>query len=145
MSHHLTEKQFAKCAAGLADRALSLHLEECAACRAELDRFSGAVSLFRDAVHRRVDSRPKPVISAQTPSRRVSTLRWAWVTAAAVAFVIPLLLSQRISQPVQPELSPDEVMSRMYLHLSRTVPEPMEPLMPLISSDEVMSPPGGIQ
>jgi len=153
MSDHLSEDQFANCIAGRSARGELQHIRECPECSAELERFGKTLSLFRTAVRDRIDDRVAFHPSGGTPLRRreagISTLRWAWVTAAIVALVIPLLMSENKQQKVQEQVSTETnavaIMDRVSLHLSRTVPAPMEPVMSLIPSEELISKPGGVQ
>lgn len=153
MSDHLSEDQFAKCIVGRSAREELQHIRECPECSAELERFGKTLSLFRTTVRDRIDDRVAFHPSGGTPFRRreagISTLRWAWVTAAIVALVIPLLMSENKQQKVQEQVSTETnavaIMDRVSLHLSRTVPAPMEPVMSLIPSEELISKPGGVQ
>jgi hypothetical protein len=153
MSDHLSEDQFAKCIVGRSARAELQHIRECRECSAELERFGKTLSLFRTVVRDRIDDRVAFHPSVGTPFRRreagISTLRWAWVTAAIVALVIPLLMSENKQKTVEEQVSTETnavaIMDRVSLHLSRTVPAPMEPVMSLIPSEELISKPGGVQ
>ena len=153
MSDHLSEDQFAKCIVGRSTRAELQHIRECPECSVELERFGKTLSLFRTAVRDRIDDRVALHPPDEAPLRRreagISTLRWAWVTAAIVALVIPLFMSEKKPQKVDEQLStetnPVAIMDRVNLHLSRTVPAPMEPMMSLIPSDELISTPGGVR
>ncbi len=60
--------------------------------------------------------------------------RWVLVAAAAVVLVVlPFIRTgnkpEAFPEPTSTETDPDAVMNRVNLHLARTVPEPMEPLM----------------
>ena len=153
MSDHLSEDQFAKCLIGGSTRAELQHIRECPQCSVELERFEKMLSLFRTAVRDRIDDRVACHPSEDTPLGRreagISTLRWAWVTAAIVALIIPLFMSEKkppkIDEQVATETNPVAIMDRVDLHLSRTVPAPMEPMMSLIPSDELISNSGGVR
>src|SRR5262249_4295 len=153
MSDHLSEDQFAKCIAGRSTRAELQHISECPECSVELERFGKMLSLFRTAVRDRIDDRVGSRPSAGTPltrrEARISTLRWAWVTAAIVALIIPLFMSkkkpQKVDEQISTETNPVAIMDRVNLHLSRTVPAPMEPMMSLIPSEELVSKSGGVR
>ena len=153
MNDHLSEDQFAKCILGRSTRAELQHIRECPECSIELERFEKMLSLFRTALRDRIDDRVASHPPDETPLRRreagISTLRWAWVTAAIVALVIPLFMSEKKPQKVDEQLStetnPVAIMDRVNLHLSRTVPAPMEPMMSLIPSDQLISNTGGVR
>ena len=62
------------------------------------------------------------------------TQRWILVAAAAIVLVVlpfirPGNNPEAVPEPASVEADPDAVMNRVNLHLARTVPEPMEPLM----------------
>jgi hypothetical protein len=52
---------------------------------------------------------------------------------------------QKVDEQLSTETNPVAIMDRVNLHLSRTVPAPMEPMMSLIPSDELISTPGGVR
>ena len=149
MSNHLTEDQFAKCIVGRPTFEERKHLAECAACGAELDRFRGTISVFRNAVHVGVDARiasqPSPLI--QPVAARDPKWRWAFVAATAVVLaLIPFAGANRVSPPkAQIETDADELMRTVDLQLSRTIPAPMEPVTALLPAEETQTLSGGVQ
>ena len=153
MNDHLSEDQFAKCILGRSTRAELQHIRECPECSIELERFEKMLSLFRTALRDRIDDRVGSHPPDETPLRRreagISTVRWAWVTAAIVALIIPMFISEKKPQKVDEqgftEANPVAIMDRVNLHLSRTVPAPMEPMMSLIPSDQLISNTGGVR
>ncbi|MBI2149439.1 MAG: hypothetical protein HYU27_02385 [Acidobacteria bacterium] len=158
MSNHLSEDRFAKCAVGRPARAELEHISECAECSAELARFGNTLSLFRGAIRERIDARvgshtPAAVpFSTRPAAAGMSKWRWALGAAAVVAFVLgmrPFFTSenkpQEVREQVSTETSPDAVMDAVNLHLSRTVPAPMERMMSLIPSEQLTAESGGVQ
>ncbi len=162
MSKHLSSDQFAKCLAGRPTAAELQHVAECAECSARLDRFTNTMSLFRNALRDRIDGR----VAAQAPrlyplptqpaSERVPLWRWALVAVAAVVLVVvPFLTHKKEAQevtektsiqiPETPKASADALMNAVNLHLSRTVPAPMERMMTVIPNDESTNERGGGQ
>src|SRR5262249_27391803 len=129
----------------------SEHVRECPECRAEVERFGKALSLFRSVVSDLADDRVvlqasnvTTFIPAPAP---IPKWRWALVVAGFVAvFVIPFFTpTSKPPEPVEPvsaEMSPEAVMERLNRHLSRTAPAPMEPVMALIPSEELARKPG---
>ena len=103
----------------------------------ELNRFGKSVSLFQSAIREQIDNRIAlgPSIAISKPSGMGSrTPRWVLVAAAAIVLVVlPFIKSgdkpEASPQPAFTETDPDAVMNRVNLHLARTVPAPMEPLM----------------
>jgi hypothetical protein len=147
MSNHLSEDQFE---AGLLGQAQLEHINGCSECREEFDRVRKALSLFRSAVwglaEDRVDLQPSKVISPVHSSVRIP--KWGWALAVATfvaAVVIPMLVPEMYPPKRVAQISPEAVMERLNRHLSRTVPEPMEPVMSLISTEPFVTETGGVQ
>jgi hypothetical protein len=151
MSKHLTEDQIAKCCAGQCTGEERQHIQECTACAAELARLAGSISLFRSAIRDRVDARVAmhtPVFEDRPPV--VATPMWNWALVAAVVFLLGIL-PLSITKPKQfientsIATDPDTLMREVNLHLSRTLPAPMEPIMTLIPKNELVIQSGGVQ
>lgn len=153
MGNHLSQDELAKYIAGTPASGDVQHVTECPECSAEVERFGQTLALFRNAVRDRIDDRvafhPLPPAPSRRTETGISTLRSVWVAAAAAALFIPFFISQNKPQspgePVSGETNPAAIMDRVNLHLSRTVPAPMEPMMSLIPSEELVSNPGGVQ
>jgi hypothetical protein len=152
MSNHLSQDQFAKCAVGGPTKAELQHLNECAECSAELDGFGNTLSLFRSAIRHRIDDRvalqPLNVAPSRPAQTAFSNWRWAFVVAGFIVVVLlPFFMTEHIPQEAGNQSSTEinALMNRVNLHLSRTVPAPMEPLMELIPNEEFVTQSGGIQ
>lgn len=137
MSRHLSEDQIAQCIVGDADRAEAQHVRECLECSTELNRFSKSVALFQASIQEQIRARialvPPPAASKPAGSSS-RTARWVLVAAAAVVLVVlPFVRTgikpEAFTEPAYTEADPDAVMNRVNVHLARTVPAPMEPLM----------------
>jgi anti-sigma factor RsiW len=154
MSNHLSEDQIAKCIAGQPAASERQHIEACTACRVELERFDQAVSMFRRAIEgcvgRRIASGPAAATALRPPAGLRRMWRWALIAAAALLLIIvPLLrsrteLPQQVDEPAAP-MDADTLMRAVNLHLSRTVPAPMEPVLALIPNEEHNTESGGLQ
>jgi len=137
MNTHLSEDQFARCIVGRATNAEIQHARECPECGAEVNRFSKSLALFQSSIQEQIDDRIALVPSvAVSKSFRAGmpTQRWVLVAAAAVVLVVLPFIRigdkpEALPEPTSIETDPDAVMNRVSLHLSRTVPAPMEPLM----------------
>lgn len=157
MSNHLSQEQFAKCfVAGStsASKDERQHLAECPKCQAELDSFGNTVSSLRLAIRGRVDERvaaqPGDItpISVRPAVDRMPTMGWALATAAVLLLGLVPFLTQKPREAIEEvtvETNADALMNAINLHLSRTVPSPMEPMMSLIPSDGSITESGGVQ
>jgi len=143
MSHHLSEDQFTKCAVGGGGKAETEHLRNCPECSAEMDRFGKTMSAFRSAVRNRIESHvPRRFVEPFAPS--IPIWRWAAVVALFIVVVsIPFFIST--PKPQESEIDPNTLMREVNLHLSRTVPAPMEPMLVLIPDNEPEIESGGVQ
>jgi hypothetical protein len=152
MSNHLTPDQFAKCFVNGAEGLELRHIKECPRCSDELDRFGSAVASFRSAVRDRIDvhvgSDVPEVSSAYAPAIWAPRFRWVLAAAAVVVLgLIPVLTIK--TQPegaidrTLAETDPDALMGAINLHLLRTVPAPMEPMLALVPTAESKIESGG--
>jgi hypothetical protein len=154
MSNHLSQDQFAKCVIGQATSADRHHLTECATCNAELERIGKTLSVFRMAVRDHVDAQAGLTVTVLKPvsSRGMfgfSPLRWAFIASAVLVFVsVPLLKKEEpkpIVENVLTDADANALMDAVNLHLSRTVPAPMERMLIVIPNDEPVTQSGGTQ
>jgi anti-sigma factor RsiW len=126
-------------------------MNDCPECRAEIERFTKGLALFRRAISDLVDD-PVTLQEADVVTlapAAIAVPRWRW-TLAAAGLVAAIMLPFFIPPPkpvVKPpaEVSPEVVMERLNRHLARTLPEPMEPMMSLISDEQTGSERGGVQ
>ena len=145
MSNHLSQDQFEASVLGQAGAPELEHIRQCPECSAELERFSKGVALFRRAVKDLAGD------SGALKDGEFAALRptsggireWSWTLAAAAivaAIVLPFFISR--PEPVAnapAEMSPEAVMERLNRHLAGSVPEPMEPMLFLISGEQPVS------
>ncbi|HVQ63855.1 MAG TPA: hypothetical protein VMT78_04930 [Terriglobia bacterium] len=156
MSDHLTPDQFAKCFVNGAKGLELRHITECPRCSDELDRFGSAVASFRSTVRHRIDVHVEsevPEVSsfpAYAPAIRAPRFLWVLATAAVVVLgLIPVLTIK--TQPedaidrTSAETDPDALMGAINLHLLRTVPAPMEPMLGLVPSTDANTELGGVR
>jgi hypothetical protein len=75
--------------------------------------------------------------------------RWSWTVAAATliaALALPVfILRPKPNAKARAEVSAEAVMERLNRHLAGTVPEPMEPMLTLISDEQPESQKGEVQ
>jgi anti-sigma factor RsiW len=155
MSDHLSHDEFAKCFVDGPAARESRHLRDCPECSAELEHFGGAISSFRTAVRDRVDAQVDSEVSAVSqdsvrPAAVRTPERWALAVAAIAGLVlVPVVMLERSPQEVigkaSVETDADALMGAINLHLLRTVPAPMEPMLKLVPSADVKNQSGGVQ
>jgi anti-sigma factor RsiW len=146
MSMHLTEEQFSMQVSGEASTAVREHLAQCAKCRDEVEAFSSAMALFRSVVHESAEARVntgESGASRESPPAEVAVGKWKWMWVAASALtlvLLPFVMREGGRAPVTEdaavELHPDVLMDTVNMHLSRTLPAPLEPILALLPADE---------
>ena len=156
MSDHLTPDQFAKCFVNGAEGLELQHITECPRCSDELDRFGSAVASFRRAVRDRIDvhvGSDVPEVCSfpiRRPAIRAPKFRWVLAAAAVVVLgLIPVLTIEMQPEDAidrtSAETDPDALMGAINLHLLRTVPAPMEPMLSLVPSTDANTELGGVR
>lgn len=134
------------------------HGRECAGCSAELARFQDPIATFRIAMQdwseRENVPRLAEVSAFLTAPRRLGNLVWGWMPVAMAVMIVvitavPIYVQQRRLQQIQAAeeaaLQDALLMDAVSVHLSRTLPAPMEPIMALVPYRESVIQPGGIQ
>jgi anti-sigma factor RsiW len=157
MNMHLSQDQLSMCILGRATPEEQQHGRECPECNAELARFEGPVATFRVAMQDWSDRESVPPLAEVSAflgkQPRFSNPVWGWVPVAMAVIIvvltaIPIYVQQRNLQQVQAEESARRdalLMEAVNIHLSRTLPAPMEPIMALVPYRETVIQPGGIQ
>jgi anti-sigma factor RsiW len=155
MKQHLSHEQFAQCFAGRNPDPQALqHIQVCAQCRAELERFGSSVANLQEWIRWRVNVQPPSprALEEQRTSgsfRARSGLRWAAAAAALILGGMPLWLPDPAPQHPEAEaaaqVDPSELMDAVSLHLSREVPSPLEAIWVISPSVESTSVSGGVQ
>jgi hypothetical protein len=150
MNNHLSEEQFARCfVEGATGEALH-HLLQCPECTAKLDGFRHTISSLRQSLRATVSERwdSVPFIS-QTQAERLPRLQFAVTIAAVLVLGAAPLLTNRVEwkamRATQEPVSAEALMEAIDIHLSRTIPSPMEPIISLVPNDEFKSNSGAIQ
>jgi hypothetical protein len=134
---HLNQEQISAWLAGLQTPEQSEHVTLCAACRGEISRREEPLALFRDAVRAISEQRGARVIVWSTPSRwRMPILRWAAGAALALLMLgIPVLYWNKQTQLREAERARQDaaLLDSVNSELSRSVPQPLEPLDKLVA------------
>ena len=155
MSDHLSPAQFAACIVhGPAAEELK-HINACPKCGAALEEFRAAMASFRTAVRDCVDARMDTVTtegsSSDAARQPIGAPRSSWILAAAAVVLViglPVLISKQLPQPsttILRQTDPDTLMDAIDLHLLRTVPAPMEPMLGLLPEAGFKTDFGGVQ
>jgi len=147
MNQHLSSQQISSWLIGERTPQAAEHVRECDECSAELARAGAVLQMFRGSVRRFSEAHsggPAQRGWAAGPPRRGFRLRpagLAWAAAVLMIVAIPLYrgLQPRDvgrQQPrAEPALADALLLEQVDAELSRTVPQPMEPLMRLVSWD----------
>jgi hypothetical protein len=140
MNNHLTSQQINEFVGGAAAPALEEHVRACHLCRAEAERLSDTLALFRDAARNwsveQESARPLIPVNLNTaPHRGVNFWHWGWTTAALAACLIAGLTLPRehAAKPAPTHsavstISDAELLSRVDRELSETVAPSMQPI-----------------
>jgi hypothetical protein len=138
MIEHLSPEQISQWMIGEGTLELERHLVGCAECRAELAQLKSALSHFRAAMR-------EPANSAVAPAWQelASPVWYSWprllVAAAALLILVAVPLTwqaherQQTAQAAQAALADSQLLERVDSAISQAVPEPMEPLVSLVS------------
>jgi hypothetical protein len=112
----------------------------------ELESFATSLASLRSAIRERAEGHvaTQPVMSLRLdPTPQV---RWALASVAILLIgMLPMLATLPVRSVRQEPVatSPEALMNAINVHLSRTVPSPMEPIMPLLPGDQVVIVIGG--
>ena len=107
------------------------HLLECPRCQAEVERLDAALAQFRGSLDEWSARQPNRWRSGRTvrvAARR--PLRWALAATVFVLLTIPIYQAARDRQRAAADAL---LLQQVDAALSRSVPQPMEPLMKLVS------------
>lgn len=140
MMNHLSSDQISSLTIGAATEDERRHIDACVECAAKMHQLKDALSVFRSSVERWAGANETLAIPNSAPyqirisSSRFRPLHWAVATVALILLIL-LPVYKRTSQHSQPqELEDSLLLEQVNQHLLRTVPEPMEPMMQLISN-----------
>jgi anti-sigma factor RsiW len=142
MNDHLTSQQITEYVAGASGPAMEEHVHSCIACRAEAERLSETLALFRDSARRwsleHESARPLIPVNLGAANNRRVTLRYLGLTAAVAACLIAGLTLPHDKHdkagkpaPVRHAVSAitdAELLVQVDRELSETVPPSMEPI-----------------
>lgn len=133
---HLDSDTIDRYVAGERSAAAEEHLGECARCRDAIGRVETALAGFRAGARLWSESRqPIRWDAARGPApRRPGPARWAAVAAAALVVAAVPLYRGYVERRAEAQAKADAVLlEEVSADLSRPAPEPLEPLIQLVS------------
>jgi len=141
MIEHLSAEQVSQWMIGERTPQLEQHVEECAACRGELAQLESALSQFRTAMRDPAHLAPPPEWREPAPS--AARLTWPRLVLAAMALAVLLAapVSWRVraheralrEEAARAAQADSQLLESVDSEISQAVPEPMEPLVTLVT------------
>jgi hypothetical protein len=150
MNQHLSSRQISSWLMGERTPQAEEHVRGCEQCRAEVARAEAALGLFRDSVrgyagqtiglYRSPSARAwQTARNDDLPHKRLRLWPAGLAWAAAILTIVAVPLYRGVHQQRAPQaeaVAADALLlEQVDAELSRTVPQPMEPLMKLVSWD----------
>ncbi len=140
MNEHLSSDQISGWMAGEHTSQQERHVSECPECSAELARLEAALSLFRSSVRLLGDQQSSSKLQAAWTRDRSRPgfphpLRWVLTVATLlIVAAIPVFQLAKDKQRKAELAKADAIlMEQVDAEVSRAIPEPMEPLIKLVS------------
>ncbi|MGD0670005.1 MAG: hypothetical protein ABSB23_20900 [Bryobacteraceae bacterium] len=136
MSGHLSSVEISEWLAGIRDPDAERHLAECAGCAAELERAREPLARFGAATRAWCAAetpapRPEPMASAVRRRRSLTAMRIALAAAAALMVAAPVY--QHHQHAIEMARQDEVLLEQVQAEVSRSVPEPMQPLEKLVA------------
>ena len=133
MTHHLTSEQISESILGEPDARMAQHVEDCPACRAELEQFREALYEFRGAVRCWSDNQAHAALAVQArPSESRSWIAGHQFALALALAAVCILVSVVWHGGGNAPASDAVLLNQVDAQVSRAVPSSMEPLMKLV-------------
>jgi anti-sigma factor RsiW len=133
---HLCSKQLSECALGEPSPDARQHLEDCPACRAELEHFHEVLSGFRGAVRYWSENQANAALAVHARSSESRSWIGAHQFALALLLAAVCILASVVWHGGGGATSNDAVLlNQVDTEVSRSVPSSMEPLMKLVAQE----------
>jgi hypothetical protein len=137
MNGHLSSVEISEWLAGIRTSGAERHLAECAGCSVELERASGPLARFGAATRAWCAAEtPVPrlgsIESTVSRRRRFTMMRVALVAAAAVLMVAAPVYRQH-QRALEMARQDEALLEQVQTAVSRSAPEPMQPLEKLVA------------
>jgi hypothetical protein len=139
MIEHLSAEQISQWIVGERTPQLERHVAGCAQCGAELEQMEAALSQFRTAMRAPVHS--VPPFDWREPATPASWFSWSRMALAAAVLLILIGLPvswmahvrEQQASAAAAALADSQLLERVDSAISQPVPEPMEPLVTLVT------------
>ena len=136
MTEHLSGEQISQWMIGERAPQVERHVAACGVCRAEVEQMGTALSQFRTAM--RAASVTAPAPAWRNAPSRAPTFTWPRLVLAAAALLILLAApiawtTHERERAAEAALADSQLLERVDSAISRAVPEPMEPLVTLVT------------
>ncbi|HKE29687.1 MAG TPA: hypothetical protein VKB88_45370 [Bryobacteraceae bacterium] len=154
MNEHLNPDAIDRYLGGERDKAMENHLRECAECRRAVERIETTLEQFRASAQAWSESQPQGQPPAGLAARVeapaslfwIAPARWAAVATAVLALAaLPVYRNYRRNQAADRARADALLLEEVCADLSRPAPEPLEPLIDLVSQSTTQSTPGDNQ
>jgi hypothetical protein len=135
MSGHLTSVEISEWLAGIRGPDAERHLAECAGCAAELKRAGEPFARFGAAARAWCAAEtPVPRVSAvAAASRRRRVIAMRLVLAAAAALIVAAPVYRQHQRAIETARQDEALLEQVQAEVSRSAPEPMQPLEQLVA------------
>lgn len=138
MDKHWNDEQLVASALGESDRAATLHLEECARCREEMQSLRTSIGAWVEDVRGAAGaseviwSRQREAIAARlAPRPWLPWKNWAWATATMTLIVLAAVFYRQpapVATQVKPQVDDNALLLSVQSSLTSEVPEALEPV-----------------
>ena len=140
MSNHLSQDRLSMWIVGQSTPEEQRHVRECPECGEELARFQDPVTTFRIVMQDWAEREPRlwGVSDVLRPRAFVSP-SWRWAAVGMAVMMLTAIPIFKLQNDLERQTKAKEavlLMEAVNLHLSRTVPAPMEAVMALIPNDQ---------
>jgi hypothetical protein len=136
MSGHLSPVEISEWLAGIRTPGAERHLAECAGCAWELERASEPLTRFGAAARAWCAAEtpaPRPELVAPTVRRRRRVAAMRVVLAAAAALLVAAPVYYRHQRALETARQDEALLEQVQTEVSRSAPEPMQPLEKLVA------------
>lgn len=136
MSGHLSSVEISEWLAGIRASGAERHLAECAVCAAELERASEPLARFGAAMRAWCAAEtPAPRLEtvASTVRRRRRAVAMRFALAAAAALIVAAPVYRHHQRAIEMARQDEALLEQVQTEISRSAPEPMQPLEKLVA------------